>query len=436
MAETPKKDEAPRKKFRLRDIFRRKAKRVMPPIPAEVLNDKRVKRAILHNRRKKWVKGIAAVLLASTALSTGLQFHPELVSKPYDRFMAEQGYPSDLKSHFHAAQINVYDRDNPLYPFHMAGNEARLIWHEAAKKPGLHAGLALETPLIYADALFKGFGDMIAPQALDAYSVSNNDPPDTRVCFMRPPADFSIAEFFRDFSNVDSKDFKFRHSEDELKKVLFEYVMLHEARHCDQNKMVYVNANESDADIYALRVLQARGTDPGLLKEAATIIAQLRSINAVMGGDSQHASTFALIRGGESIFSAHQDAASYDQLRGILQEAANFNRKAFPADMPGGTRVFYLTAALYDSGLLDTDAPLKRAAASFINATIYFDKISGGKMIDPGYDLNRIDLRYLVAAYRPVPDKLQVPAREKQQEQDNVKSAAQKPRPLRPHGTG
>jgi len=400
-----------KKRFSLRALFSRKAKRELPPIPEAVLNDKRVQKTIIRRRRRKRLKRILAVLLASSALSTGLQFHPELVSKPYDQYMAEQGYATNLKDHFHAAQINVYDRHSLLYPFHLAGNETRIIWHEAEKKPH-HSTLqlAVASPVIYTAGLIKGFEDMIMPQALDAYSMSNGDDPATRTCFIRPPSDFSLAGFFADFSRVNSKDFHFQHSKEDLKRTLFEYVMLHEARHCDQDKSAYTTANEADADLYAFRVLQARGTDPGLLQETMSIITHLRAFNAVMSGDTQHVSTFTLERGSETIFTAHEDAAAFRELRDIIQEAGAHNPKAFPAGMSQGKQAFYLTAKLYKSGLLDANPQVKKAARAFIQSIAYFDTASGGRLIDRNYDLRRIDLSYLTSEYKPVPDKLDVPA--------------------------
>ncbi|MBI1215384.1 MAG: hypothetical protein GC185_06155 [Alphaproteobacteria bacterium] len=419
MADSPNTpDGGEKRKGLLSSIFRRKAK--LPPIPEDILSNKRVQKEIFKRRRRKWRNRILGVLLASSALSTGLQFHPGLVSKPFNEYMAEQGYPGDLSQNFHAREIRVYERNNILYPFHLAGNETSIIWHEAEKDPHQNkTRLAIATPFIYTEGLIKGFGDMIFPNALDAYSMSNDDDPSLRQCFIRPPADFSLNRFFADFSRVDSKDFKFQHSDAALKKTLFEYVMLHEARHCDQEKTVYVNANESDADIYAFRVLQDRGTDPGLLQETKTIITHLRAMNAVLKGDDSHASTFAMMRGGESVFTAHEDAASFTELRALIGEAGKYNDNAFPSHMSDGQRSVYLAAALYNSHMLDNDPQVKQAAVAFINAIDYFNNASGGRIVNPTFDMNAIDLTPLFASYKPVPDKLSAPA-------------PQKPAPLKP----
>ncbi len=35
--------------------------------------------------------------------------------------MARRGYADDYSKNFHTKEIRVYDRFNPLYPFHLAG---------------------------------------------------------------------------------------------------------------------------------------------------------------------------------------------------------------------------------------------------------------------------------------------------------------------------
>lgn len=394
------------KQFKLRNIFKRAAK---PVFPKEVLENKQLRKALVKHHRKKVFRRVQLAFLASASLSTGLQFTPNLVSKPLDTFMAEKGYPADFSKNFHNKEIRVYQRGNVLYPFHMAGRETGMLWHETLKEK--HAGLiglTISTPFVYSSALLKGFTDMVFNETFDAYSMSNDDNPALRTNFIRPPGDFSLQSYLADFSNIEGKGFKFEHKPEDLKRVIFEQIMLHEARHGDQKKTVYTTANESDADLYAFRVLAARGTDPGLLREAATIVANARAINATLYGDQGHVSTFALVRGEESVFEAREEAADFRRLHEFLAEADRMNDKAFPKDMEASARYFYLTAALEKVGVLDEDPGLKQAASAYVNAVAYFNHVSGGKMLDAKFT-TKVDLGYLVNEYKPVPDKLPAP---------------------------
>ncbi|MDE1151142.1 MAG: hypothetical protein PW788_01280 [Micavibrio sp.] len=393
------------KNFKLRNIFKRAAQ---PPVPEEIVNNKAVRKAVLKSQRKKVFRRLRLAFLASATLSAALQFTPNLVSTPYDEFMASKGYPADLSQNFHAKEIRVYSRNNPLYPFHLAGRETGMLWHETMKEH--HAGLiplAIGTPFIYTGALFKGFTDMIpGGSKLDAYSMSSNDTVSTRTNFIRPPGEFSLASFLSDFSGIDGKGLEFKNKPEEIRKALFEFVMLHEARHGDQQKLAFITANEADSDLYAFRVMAARGMKPELLQEVGQIVLHARSLNAVLGGDESHVSTFALARGSQRIFDAHQDAAAFERLHSLLVEADRLNDGALPTDMPGGNRYFYITLALNKQGLLDEDPGMKRAAVAFVSAIRYFDGVSGNKIINPDQNLSKIDLRYLTEKYLPVPDKL------------------------------
>jgi len=109
------------------------------------------------------------------------------------------------------------------------------------------------------------------------------------------------------------------------------------------------------------------------------------------------------------MFDAHQDRAAFQRLHSVLAEADGRNPDAFPALMPRGNRYLYITLAMEKDGLLDEDPGMKKAAASFVRALGYFDQASGGKIIDPAFDLDKIDIKYLSATYKPVPDKLTLP---------------------------
>jgi hypothetical protein len=392
------------KGFSLRNIFTRKA---AAPVPKEIVENKDVQKAVIrHRRRKRW-RRLRNVLLCSAALSTVLQYNPDWVATPFDQYMETKGQPADLKDHFHAANIYVYDRHNPLYPFHLAGNETKLVWQEGLQRNQSSAiGLAIATPFIYTGGLWKGFMDMLPGNKLDAYSMANDAAPGDRTVFIRPPGDFSVERFLSDFSDIEAGRFHFKSDPVLLQRALFEFVMLHEARHGDQQKLAYVTANEADADLYAFKVMAARGTDPALLLETVEIVTHARAINALLHDDDMHVSTFAVLRGGQTILDAHQDAAAFRRLAGIVEEADQRNDAVFSARMPYGNRYYHLTAALYRGGMLDDDPAMKDAAAAYINAIHYFNSVSGGQLVKGGFDAKKLNLKYLEREYVPVPDRL------------------------------
>lgn len=400
-------------KNKLRAAFGMKAK---PPaktdVPQEIVDNKHVQKAVLKKVRRRRLKKLGLIFAASAALSTGLQYAPDAVSTKLDDFMTQKNFGGDFSQHFHAKEIRVYDRFNPLFPFHHAGHATSIRWHQGLKYGNIYAlPLAIGTPTSYASDLLDGFMMMIPGNKLDAFSLTGNDAPADRTVFIRPPGDFSLNRFMGDFSGVNGQKLEFQSEREVLRDILFQFVMLHEARHGDQDKTVFGATNESDADLYAFRVMKARGTDPALLNEAATIVAHARAINGAVGGDAEHASTFTLQRGQQRVFDAHQDAASFERLNQLLAEADGRNRDKFPDAMPRGNRYLYLTLAMHGQGLLKEDPGLDKAATSFVQALGYFDKLSGGKIIDQEFDLSKIDLKYLTQVYKPVPDKL-VPAKQ------------------------
>ncbi|MDF3023316.1 MAG: hypothetical protein K0R10_677 [Alphaproteobacteria bacterium] len=395
-------------KNKLRAAFGMKAK---PPakneVPAEIVNNKFVQKAVIKKVRRSHLRKLGIAFAASAALSTGLQYAPDLVSTKLDTFMAEKNFAGDFSQNFHAQEIRVYDRFNPLYPFHLAGNATKITWHEGMKDGGIAAiPLTIATPFLYTGMLWQGFTDMLPGNKLDAFSISNDDPAAQRTVYIRPPGDFSLTRFMGDFSGVNGQKLEFQSDREILRDILFQFVMLHEARHGDQDKSAYGLANESDADLYAFKVMKARGTDEKLLNEAATIVAHARAINGAVGGDYGHASTFTFQRGEQRIFDAHQDAAAFDRLHALLTDIDARNHDAFPDNMPRGNRYLYLTLAMHKQGLLEEDPGLKKAADAFIRSLAYFDRASNGKIIDNSYDLSKIDLGYLTMKYKPVPDKL------------------------------
>lgn len=411
----PTQDKPEKKKFteRLRDIFRRKAKPA--PVPAALYNDKRVQKAVFKARRRRFFKRLLLTSVAAAAISAGTHYKPDSVSTPFNQFMYEQGHATDLKSHFHAQNIRVYDRWNPLYPFHLAGQAVKITWQDIDADPnsgpvGKAFNKTISTPVIYYSLLFKGGMDLILPHPLDAYSLSNDAPHKEREVFIRPPKAVNLADFISDFGRVSPEHIKFKNSAEQLERVIFEYVMLHEARHGDQSKTAATSLNESDADRYAFDVLAARGNKPELLSEVRAIITHSRTMASVLGGGTSHTTSAALLRPYQTPYHAYRDEAALQRLHKVLTDADTMNSEAFPEDMARGNRFVYMAAALKKQGLPANDPDMQLAVNMFLNAALFFNTASGGAIINPRFDIDKINVGYLQEQYKPVEDKLSPPA--------------------------
>jgi len=394
----------------LKKVFSRKAKVV---VPESVLKDPAVKKAVL----KQWAKGrrkkFFHLALASTALSTVLQFCPFLVSRPFDEHMEKNGSPhTSLQDHFHAQDTHVYHRWNPLVPFHLAGRMGVLGWEEAGREDGGLLSKTGSASLGYILGLGQGVMELIPfmSSPLDAYSFTGSGPVEERTVFIRPPARLSAQEFTAKFGHAGLENFKFKSDPQQLAQVFYDYVMLHEARHGDQNKSMSGTANESDADLYAWKVLRARGVDESVLSEAAEIITHARVMQAVIGGGTDHTTSFSLQRGFQTAAHAHNDAAIFWQFHGMLLEAHELNEHVFDPATPKANRYIYLAIGMMASGALDHNPVMQKAARQFISSASYFSRLGEGSLVNSSFPLKALDFSYLNQEYKPVPDKLAPPA--------------------------
>lgn len=410
---------------RLSSLFSRKAKPA--PVPPEVYNDPRVHKAVFKARRRRFFKRLLVSSVAAAAISTGTHYFPDSVSTPFNQHMAEQGHAANFGDHFHAANIRVYDRWNPLYPFHLAGLGAKMSWRmvdEENEGGAFYRGAskAVGTAVIYPAMLFKGFTTLAMPHPLDAFAVPNTAPHAERDIFIRPPGKVNLEDFIKDFGRVNSDTLKFKNDTKEIERVLYEYIMLHEARHGDQRSDVATSLNEADADKYAFRVLEARGNKQELLTEVRDIITHSRTMASVLGGGTSHTTSLALLRPHQSPYESYKDEAALKRLHDVLNDADAMNSGVFGDNIGRGNRLIYLAAAINKSGVADRDPDMKQALGMFLRASLYFDSVTGGGMIT-NFDIDKINVDYLRKEYKPVEDKLQTPA-----------AAAPKARPAMPRG--
>jgi len=405
MADTPEKKKLT---THLRDIFKRSSQ---PPVPDEIVNDKRVQKAVLKNHRRKRWRALRNVALVSTAISTILQFNPNIVSTSYDDHMAARGYTATHQENFNAAHVRVMDRNSPLLPFYTAGSGVVDLWQTQDQETGTLAKIVV-TPFAYLAGFGGGVGDILSPSLLDAHSVSTDAPLRERNVYIRPPADdFTVNDFLHEFAGLNLTNLTFRHDNNDISRVLYEYVMLHEARHGDQDKSVSTALNEADADRYAFSVLATRGYDADLLQEVREIVTHGRTMASVLGGGTNHATSLSLMRQYPTVFDAYEDGAAFKRLHNILADAVQVNEDLFDESMPMGNRMIYVSTALFTQGTFRQNQELRQANNHFRMATIFFHNASGFRLFGPMQNLDKIDVDYLKQPYSAIPDKLQAPAK-------------------------
>lgn len=351
------------------------------------------------------------ILAASTALSAVLQLFPGLVSTPYDEYMADKNLAPDLTEHFHAANIRVYHRYNPLAPFHHAGNSVGHLWKETfAKDKDMEsfALAAIGTPIFWGGELISGLWNMIPPtNPLDAWSMAGSGPVTERTVFIRPPGDVSAEKYIKEFLNFDiDHPMTFKSDPQVLRNILFQYIMLHEARHGDQDKYIQTSTNESDADLYAQKVLIARGVDSTALAEATTLIKCARTIVPAIFGDRSHVTGLAIDRGCQTPLDGHTDVTGFYTLHTTLDECVDMNGKLFK-DLETSEMAYYYVAKTLLARFAFLENPeLEKTATMFVAAMKYIDATTGGKLIDKNLDTSKMDTDYLFKHYTPVPDRL------------------------------
>jgi hypothetical protein len=241
-----------------------------------------------------------------------------------------------------------------------------------------------------------------------AYALPGHQKVSERSCHILPPSSFTVESFISDFTGINLYTPRLKSDPEELRQKLFEYVMLHEARHCDQPLYLMTATDEADADLYALRVLEARGTDPVLLKEIKDIVLHSRALRSIKG--TSHSSADALAQGHVISADMHETTSAFDRLGGILDEAQNLNKSRFPAGTPDIQKKVSLIVALQRSGIFSHDKPMMNAMARTLEAFVYFNKLSPDSVPLTNVNIDKLNVNYLRTIYKPVPDKLSVPA--------------------------
>jgi hypothetical protein len=397
---------------------RRKLMQLVPDRLKKLFNKEAKKPDEYGAKKKKKRSWLWMYYLGSAAMAVGMQFAPQSwYSQSLNEHMATKGVAvENVEEHYSANNIRVYSRSNPLYIWHEAGNmvkvNAQETFNDPAAGPRTKLLTAVGTPLVFGVALFNTTTTFILPHPLDAHALVPDQPLDQRTCFIRPPGDVSADKFVNKFTGFDVDDYKFTSDKTELRKIFYTYVMGHEARHCDQNMKLHSSSlNEADADLYALRLVNAVSGNSAAAQEAQTILGHVRIKNAVAGSDAYHGSTLALERMGQTPLAAQEDYASASTLNRILRDADEMNKASMLAGAKDGEmekveRFYHLTRALLDGGYIKDKPALVQTAQSFLNSMDYFQGVSNGEVIKTDHAKVKTDLSYLTRQYQPAPDKI------------------------------
>lgn len=345
-------------------------------------------------------KPIRALLIASLATGTATQFAPATVSTSLDDYMASKGAPA-LSPYYTTKSIRVMSRYNPLQAPHMTVFSIRTNGPYILDAP-------LDVPYSIAKTAFHAGITTIIPTTLDAYSFSNAEDDEKRLCFIRPPARTSLRNYLNAFSTFDASRYAFA-NQDVLGQAFFTYIMAHEARHCDQRGWGVSNAHikESDADIYALKAVRSIYGD-AYSQELSAMLGHIRTIMVIRHDDEDHASSRALLRDEQSVALSLHDKALYAELRELLKAGVEDNEYLFDEGDYSKIAKYYhvATALLQDSRFTDPD--MRRVTSDFIAAVAYFDQHTPDQLVAPlpqSYIINTANL----TTYTPAPGPLNKP---------------------------
>lgn len=380
-------------------------------------NEQRIRKdAIRHHlglRLFRIVRNTLTCAFAAVATTSAVSnFYPDLAAKPFNDHMTDKGYAPDQDKYFHNKQIRVY-RNLPMASLHIAGANSGLRLKNALTSDGLlHKTFALASePLIYAADLYVSYNGLKLQDSTGIYNafmlnmgqLMQNDK-GSYVIEVGP--DFSLRQYLNSTLGLpESQQLTFRNDPEKLEKLLYQLIMLHEARHADQT-LPATSLNETDADHYAFKVMQQQGTDPALLNEALEIWHTLRTVRA-LAGDTFHCTTdLGVGTPPRSIQQGIEDPAGFAQLQSTLVYVGSMNDNKFPYGMSNFNRVFFTLQRILVDEECRSNRPLHRAAQATQSAMLHMDRLCGGTLLTGEFAFMEIDMTCLKLPYDRIPDPL------------------------------
>lgn len=188
-----------------------------------------------------------------------------------------------------------------------------------------------------------------------------------------PPEYLTVQQLWGQFMGADIGALKYGAPDEDVRRLLFEHIMLHEARHCDQQNAELSCAAEADADQYGFEVLQKVDLPTSLLSQYKEDFINARVISSLVYKDTLH-NTAPYLRQFVDSQKMNEENAGLWELREALQQRMNEDTAGHVCEvMPAS----YVTALYNASKDLCAEGGLSpaadRVAQSFMASCEYFN---------------------------------------------------------------
>lgn len=396
---------------KLRDVFTSLAKKPTPEEKALQARYKQFKKHVLkdHFGLKVW-RGLRNTVIglftAAASISTATEVFPGLATQSFGDYMKEKGYGENLDDYYRNKDIRVW-RNDWIMPFKFAGMVTR---EEIRQIRQQKEGLSLVANLLWEPVRYSvTLKDMIkrVSQYPDAYPFTQNVGQmlgNNETSYIRAGGEnFHLDGMLRSTlpGNFSLVTFNYKSNPAALDSMFQKYVMLHEARHADQNLFTISNMDETDADQFAFAVLESENANPDILNEMKRIVLTIRALGGIAGGDHFHYSS-EFNDTPRSILQGIEDASGAEQFARVLRFVAANNAHAFPDTTDAFNRVYANALRIYMDPICQENRPMRTAAEAFLGACAHVNELQGGTALKVDFmTLNRISLHGLYMPYSP-----------------------------------
>lgn len=258
----------------------------------------------------------------------------EQITTPFPQYMDDRGYPG-LSKHFEQKNLRVVHADIDA-----------LQERDSAEQDTVSRLRAQSQRLVFQ-------GEMLG-------------------LIVPPPEDLTARQLWGQFMGADLGALTYAVPDEDVRRLLFEHIMLHEARHCDQTGETQSCAREADADQYGFDVLQEINVPAALLAQYKEDFINARVISALVYKDTLH-NTAPYLRGPIGAQETGEENLGLWELREALQKKMNEDAESRVCEVMPASYVAALYNAAKDlrsAGGLSPAAD--RAAQAFARSCEYF----------------------------------------------------------------
>lgn len=396
---------------KLRDVFTSLAKKPTPEEKALQARYKQFKKHVLKNHfgLKVW-RGLRNTVIglftAAASISTATEVFPGLATQSFGDYMKEKGYGENLDDYYRNKDIRVW-RNDWIMPFKFAG----MVTREEIRQIGLQKdGLSYVANMLWEPVRYSiTLKDMIkrVNQYPDAYPFTQNVGQmlgNDETSYIRTGGkNFTMDLMLRSTlpGNFSLITFNYKSDPVALDSMFQKYVMLHEARHADQNLFTISNMDETDADQFAFAVLESENANPDMLAELKRIVLTIRALGGVAGGDHFHYSS-EFNDTPRSILQGIEDASGAEQFARVLRVVSANNTHVFEDSVDAFNRVYSNALRIYMDPLCQENRPMRTAAEAFLAACNHVNELQGGTALNVDFrTVSRISLYGLHMPYSP-----------------------------------